>query len=268
MRKFSFGMALALAMVGSSSAAWAQTNNTPDTKKTQKAPAAAAAFNPRDLSGIWMDDHARPNKVVERYWIYKFTPDEPPMTAWGQEQFAKVKSGFGEHPFPIKETNDPVYLSCQPAGFPRAIAHPFPFQILQVPGEVLVIFEWDSLRHQIFVDGRKHDEALGPSYMGDSIGHWEGDTLVADTVNFNEKTWLDRMGHPHSDQLHVIERIRRVDKDHLVDDMTIDDPKAYTKPWSAHLTFAVHRKWTLQEQFCEDENTFEGIESNEVKPAK
>ena len=267
MRNLPFTIALALAIVGSSPEARAQTKSATDTQKSQKAP-AASSFDPHDLSGIWMDDHARPNKVEERWWIYKFTADEPPMTAWGREQFAKNKSGFGEHPYPIKETNDPVYVSCQPAGLPRAFVHPFPFQIIQIPGEVLVIFEWDSLRHQIFVDGRKHEEALGPSYMGDSIGHWEGDTLVADTVNFNDKTWLDRMGHPHSDQLHVIERIRRVDKDHLVDDMTIDDPKTYTKPWSAHLTFAVHPKWTLQEQFCEDENTFEGIESNEVKPAK
>ena len=268
MRKFPFGIVLALAILSGSSAALAQADKTPDTKKAPKANAAAATSNARDISGIWMDDHARPNKVEERWWIYRFTADEPPMTAWGKEQFAKNKSGFGDHPFPIKETNDPVYASCQPAGFPRAYAHPFPFQILQVSGEVLIIFEWDSLRHQIFVDGRKHEEALGPSYMGDSIGHWEGDTLVADTVNFNDKTWLDRMGHPHSDQLHVIERIHLVDHDHLIDDLTIDDAKAYTKPWTAHLTFARHAKWTLQEQFCEDENTFEGIESNEVTPAK
>ena len=78
-----------------------------------------------------------------------------------------------------------------------------------------MLFEWDSLRHQIFTDGRPHDTALGPLWMGDSIGHWEGDTLVADTVNFNDKTWLDRIGHPHSDALHVVERIRRIDHDHL-----------------------------------------------------
>ena len=100
-----------------------------------------------------------------------------------------------------------------------------------------MLFEWDSLRHQIFIDGRKHDETLGPLWMGDSIGHWEGDTLVADTVNFNDKTWLDRIGHPHSDQLHVIERIRRVDHEHLQDDITIDDPKAYTKPWTGRIDF-------------------------------
>src|SRR2546430_1490679 len=81
--------------------------------------------------------------------------------------------------------------------------HPFPMQIVQAHGEIIMLFEYDSIRHQIFTDGRPHDTALGPSWMGDSIGHWEGDVLVADTVNFNDKTWLDRMGHPHSDALHI-----------------------------------------------------------------
>ena len=91
------------------------------------------------------------------------------------------------------------------------------------------------MRHQIFTDGRPHDKTLGPLWMGDSIGHWEGNTLVVDTVNFNDKTWVDRMGHPHSEALHVIERIRRVNHDQLVDDLTIEDSKAYTKPWTAQL---------------------------------
>jgi hypothetical protein len=104
--------------------------------------------------------------------------------------------------------------------------------------------------------------------MGDSVGHWEGDTLVADTVNFNEKTWLDRVGHPHSGALHVVERIRRPNHFHLTDDITIDDPKAYTKPWTAHLDFLLRPKWTLEELYCEDQGTFDDIENNETKPAK
>ena len=87
-------------------------------------------------------------------------------------------------------------------------------------------------------------------------------------MNFNDKTWVDRMGHPHSEALHVVERIRRIDHDHLVNDITIEDPKAYTKPWTAHLDFVLKPKWTLQEQFCEDQNTFEDIENKEIKPAK
>lgn len=245
-----------------SSAAYAQT------QRPSAASKPSSADQAHDLSGVWFDDHSRPNSVTERYWIYKFTFEEPPMTAWGQSQFDAAKSSFGSHPYPLMQTNDPIYHTCTPPGFPRILLHPFPFQIVQTPGEVIVLFEYDSIRHQIFTDGRAHDTTLGPLWMGDSIGHWEGDTLVADTVNLNDKTWLDRMGHPHSDQLHVIERIRRVDHDHLVNDLTFEDPKAYAKPWTAHMTYALHAKWTLQEQFCEDQRSFEDIESDEVKPQK
>jgi len=233
--------------------------------KAAKAPSSARAH---DLSGVWMEDRPRPQTVVERYWIYEFTEEEPPMTAWGEAQYKATKSSFGTHPFPLAETNDPIYRGCSPPGFPRVFTHPFPMQIVQVPGEVIMLFEWDSTRHQIFTDGRPHDTSLGPQWMGDSIGHWEGDTLVADTVNFNEKTWLDRIGHPHSDALHVVERIRRINHDHLLDDITIEDPKAYTKPWTAHLDFVLKPTWTLGEQFCEDQESFEGLENKETTPAK
>jgi hypothetical protein len=262
MRNNLLRMVLAGALVLSSSLM-----SSAQTKPAAKA-TDASADQAHDLSGVWMDDHTRPNTVTERWWIYKLTPDEPPMTAWGKAKFDATKSSFGDHPYPLAQTNDPIYRGCAPTGFPRVLLHPFPFQIVQMPGEVLVLFEWDSLRRQIFTDGRGHDTTLGPKYMGDSIGHWEGDTFVADTTNFNDKTWLDRMGHPHSDQLHVIERIRRVDHDHLVDDLTIEDPKAYTKPWTAHLTYKLHPNWTLQEQFCEDQSSFENLENEETTPAK
>jgi hypothetical protein len=263
MPRFLFGFALSLAIgLSLAEAVCAQTR-----------PAATASKAPssdpsHDLSGVWFDDHPRPNKVDERYWVYKFTPDEPPMTAWGLAQLNAAKTSFGPHPVPIAETNDPIYHTCAPMGFPRIFLYPLPMQIVQTPGEVIMIFEYDSVRHQIFTDGRPHDTSLGPLWMGDSVGHWEGDTLVADTVNFNDKTWLDRMGHAHSDQLHVIERIRRVDHDHLVDDLTIDDPKAYTKPWTAHLTFILKPKWTLAEAFCEDEQSFQSLDEAAAEPAK
>jgi hypothetical protein len=257
------GIALAVAFILScSSAAPAQT------KPPAATPAPPTSFDPHDLSGVWFDDHPRLITVMQRYWAYEFTSEEPPMTAWGQAQFRTAKPSFGPHAFPLTETNDPIYHTCVPMGFPRIFLYPLPMQIIQAPGEVILLFEYDSVRHQIFTDGRPHDTSLGPLWMGDSIGHWDGDTLVADTVNFNDKTWLDRMGHPHSEALHVVERIRRVDHDHLVDDITIDDPKAYTKPWTAHLPFVLKPKWTLAEAFCEDENSFQEIEDNETKPAK
>jgi hypothetical protein len=263
MRNRARGIALAFAVVFIlSTAAFAQT------KQPAKASTSATSFDAHDLSGVWMQDRPRLNTVVERYWIYELTLEEPHMTPWGEAKYKAAKSSFGTHSYPIAETNDPIYRSCSPPGFPRAFFHAFPLQIVQAPGEVIMLFEWDSVRHQIFTDGRAHDTTLGPLWMGDSIGDWEGDTLVADTVNFNEKTWLDRVGHPHSDALHVIERIRRVDHDHLQDDITIDDPKAYTKPWSGRIVFALKPTWTLAEEFCEDKGSFENIENQETTPAK
>ena len=262
MRIHVLGVALAFAMIGYSSTAAAQT------KQPSTSPASAASFDPHDLSGVWFDDHPRPITVMQRYWAYTFTPEEPSMTAWGQSQYSAAKPSFGPHAYPLAESNDPLYHTCAPIGFPLVFLYPLPLQIVQTPGEVIMLFEWDSLRHQIFTDGRAHDTTLGPLWMGDSIGHWEGDTLVTDTVNFNDKTWLDRMGHPHSDQMHVVERIRRIDHDHLVDDITIQDPKAYTKPWTARLPFVLKPKWTLAEQFCEDVQSFQTIDKDAAAPAK
>lgn len=266
MRNRPLGFALALAIVLSMSPAlFAQSK-----KPTEAAASASekASFDPHDLSGVWMQDHPRLITVDARYWVYKFTMEEPPMSEWGEKQFKAAKTSFGPHAYPLAETNDPVYHTCDPLGFPRIYLYPLPLQIVQTPTEVIMLFEYDSLRHHIFTDGRKHDESLGPLWMGDAIGHWEGDTFVADTTNFNDKTWLDRMGHPHSDALHVVERIRRVDREHLVDDMTIDDPKAYTKLWTAHQIFALQPKWTIAESFCEDEQSFESIDESGAAPAK
>jgi hypothetical protein len=128
-------------------------------------------------------------------------------------------------------------------------------EIVQNSNEVIMMFEYARLVRQIYTDGRKHDEFLDPPlWMGDSIGKWEGDTLVVDVIGFNDKTWLDRIGHPHSDALHVVERIRRVDHGTLEDDITIDDPKAYKKPWTIQTTFELQQGADLDwEGVCEDQ---------------
>lgn len=199
-----------------------------------------------------------------QYWLYEFNTEEPPMTDWGQAQYKAAKSSFGDHAYPLNETTDPVYQGCFPAGVPRVYLHPWPMQIVQARNVIVMLFEYDSLRREIYVDGRAHDAALVPLWMGDSIGHWEGDTLVVDTVNFNDKTWIDRLGHPHSDALHVVERFRRTDHDHLTDDITIDDPKAYSRPWTTTLRLRLRPTWRLTEQFCEDGESFQKLEKNET----
>jgi len=125
---------------------------------------------------------------------------------------------------------------------------------MQIPGRVIMFFEYDHFVRQIFTDGRQHPKDLIPSWMGDSIGTWEGDTLVVDTVGFNDKTWLDGEGHPHSDELHLVERIRRVSHDALTIDFTIDDQKAYTKPWVSHTIFDLKAGWNIGEVVCVDDN--------------
>ena len=181
------------------------------------------------------------------------------MTAWGQEQFKLSKSSNGG-PYTLEQTNDPVITKCYPPGTPRVYLQPFPWQIVQTPKETIFLYEYDHTVRHVFTDGRKHPEDVTPSYMGDSIGSWDGDTFVVDTVGFNDRTWLDRVGHPHSDQLHVIERFQRVNLNDLEVDITMEDAKALAKPWTVHLGFQLRADWTLEEQVCPDNGDFVSFE--------
>ena len=202
-----------------------------------------------DLSGLWL---VHPPASASAYSSFAFAKDGPPMTDWGEEKYKAAKPVFGPNKTTAKQSNDPVY-GCFPPGLPRIYLHPKPIEIVQLPDEVVMMFEYDRIVRHIYTDGRPHDEFLDPPlWMGDSIGKWEGDTLVIDVIGFNEKTWLDRAGHPHSDALHVTERMRRVSHDTLSDEITIADPKAYTKPWTVQTSFQLQPDVALDwESVCE-----------------
>jgi len=202
-------------------------------------------FSPQDLSGIWA---IRPIRGVPWY-NYALAGDEVPMTPWAEEKFKENKPSFGPHP--QEDSNDLAY-ACFPAGMPRVYAAvQAAMQIVQVQGRVLMFFGRNV--RQIYTDGRPHPKDLRPLWMGHSIGQWEGDTFVIDTVAINDKNWLDRMGHPHSDALHLVERFHRVAADTLNLDMTIDDPKAFTKTWTAQRTFRQRPPASrMGEAICED----------------
>jgi hypothetical protein len=203
-------------------------------------PRPPAVFSPRDLSGVWME---RQNTIT-------FSSEEPPFLPWAEEKYKSVKPGYGPRATPDSE--DPI-LNCLPPGVPRIMLIPFPMQVIQLPGEVILLFEYDhSIRH-IYLDRREHLKELDLTWMGGSIGWWEGNTLVVDTTGLNDKTWLDQVGHPHSDALHVVERIRRLDHDTLQDDLMIDDPKAYKKPWAGRQVFKLKPTWHLLEYVCTDD---------------
>jgi hypothetical protein len=124
-------------------------------------------------------------------------------------------------------------------------------EIFQVPEKVLLYQEAGNQLRQVHMN-REHPKDLDPTYNGDSIGKWEGNTLVVDTVGFNAITWLDHVGLPHTEALHVVERIRRVDHNTLVDDFTIEDPKAYTKKWTASQTYTLKPGWEIAEYVCDN----------------
>jgi hypothetical protein len=205
-----------------------------------------------DLSGVW-------NATSGLYQFAAFSKDEPPMTPWGKEQYGEARPSQGPHGVKLDETNDRVY-KCAPPGMPYIYIQLFPMQIVQTPREVIEVFEYDHIVRHIYTDGRKHPANFKPSYNGHSIGHWEGDTLVVDTIGLNGKNWLDRVGHPESTEMHILERIRRADETTLQVDMTFDDPRSYTRPWNAHIVFRLHPDWEILEHICEDNLAFESFE--------
>ena len=192
-----------------------------------------------DFSGVWS---ARDSADT-------FSAKDPPMQAWAESRFKTVRPGYGPNASALSD--DPL-LDCLPPGVPRILLIPFPMQIVQVSGEVIMLFEYDHYVRHIYTDRREHPKNLEPTWMGDSVGKWEGDTLVVDTVGLSDKSWLDQVGHPHSNALHVVERIRRVDHETLQDDLTFDDPKAYTGPWTGRRVFRLRPGWRLMEYICED----------------
>jgi hypothetical protein len=187
---------------------------------------------------------------------YSFTAEIPAMTPWGRARYEAAKPSYG--PKAVEASTDPVNpttgkdVGCFPPGVPRIYIQPFPFEIIQIPGRVIELFEFDHHVRQIWTDGRQHPEDPDPTWMGDSIGQWEGDTLVVDTVGFNDKTWVDRGGLPHSEQLHVTERIRRPSHDMLEIHFTIEDPKTYIKPWVGVRIYQLQPKWNIKEFICLD----------------
>jgi|SRR5579863_2775268 hypothetical protein len=252
-----FGPILSLLMaLAISPGLLAQTASKPSSKKTE-----APAQTP-DLSGVWAN-------ITES--APTFNPKEDPSFQPRAE--AKWKANKNTDPGQPAITNgrvdlDPTVASCFPTGMPRLMTEVFPFEILQVRDRVLILFEKDYAVSHIWTDGRKLPSDPDATYMGESVGHWEGDTLVVDTVGLKDITWLDRQGHPHSDALHVTGRYRRISPDRLQIDWTFDDPKAFTKPWTGRTIYRYHPDWHLEEFIaCEDRLLHGGL-SLEQKAVK
>jgi len=187
-----------------------------------------------DLSGIWY----RPTRLIG------FSEGEPPMRPEAKEKYDAAWDGETGILSEVPPT------ACLSFGTPRMYFARSPFEIFQVPGRVIMIFEAYRQARIIYTDGRGHPEGTPDSFMGHSIGKWDGETLVVETTGFYGEgvTLVDR-SHPHSDALRVVERFRRVNYDTLEIDILIDDPQVYTKPWGGKMPFELEPDWELMENF-------------------
>jgi len=149
--------------------------------------------------------------------------------------------------------DDPA-AQCLPPGVPRLTSVGlFPMQIVQTPQQVIMMYEYMNVFRAIPMNA-KHPEDLEPSYLGDSVGHWEGDTLVVDVTSFNDKTWLVGTGAFHTEALHVTERFTRVDKDQINYVAIMEDPNVLTKPWEFRTTLMLREGTRLREYPCAENN--------------
>ena len=199
-----------------------------------------------DISGVWQKTFSSSDPLVA----------EPPLTAWGQERFDLAKPIHGPRTTSATEANA-AELQCLPMGIPATYYRPRPFEIIQLPDRVMMLFEVDHFWRIIYMDGREFPEVPLHSWNGYSIGHYEGDTLVIETRQFigweseQNQRWLDRLGYPFSDELRLTERIRRAEDGTMENQVTIDDPIAYSEPWTGTLTFR-SRDFELAEFICQE----------------
>jgi hypothetical protein len=229
-----------LAMVASLTAAGQQEAGTARAKSAAKAKSEAA---PRatdgkvDFSGIWSADR---NFIYDIHDALK-KGEALPLQPWA-ETLARERL-----------SKDDPEANCLPAGVPRQA--PYPWRIVRSGTQLFFLFEGNIHSYrQIFLDGRGHPVDPNPTWYGHSVARWEGDTLLVDSVGFNDKFWFDFAGHPHTEQLHVIERYRRPDFDHLDYDVTIEDAGAYTKPFTLYGHSIYQHDDELMEYICNENN--------------
>jgi hypothetical protein len=215
---------------------------TPDGKPNLAAPTPKLRDGKPDLSGVWEPNG---NKYV-RDIAADLKPGDVPFQPWAKALYEQRIDG--------SHSREDPDANCLPQGVPKINAAPAPWRIVQTPGYIVIVYEAFNLWRQVFLDRRQPARDLNPTWMGYSTGRWEGDTLVIDTRGFNGKAWLDQLGKPSTEALHVIERFRRKDFGHMDIQITIDDPRAYTQPWTVKQDAHLLPDSELLEFICNENN--------------
>ena len=213
----------------------------PSLRSQQPSSPAGGAAKP-NFSGVWDKPGASENPAFAGGGGAKFLQrEDASMTPWGTEQFQANRKGQTNPRGPANQTLDPSRW-CYPPGPARIMSGPQAFEIRHLPDVLLILFERDHWIRRIHTDGREHPEGFPITWMGHAVGKWDGDTLVAETILINPKTWLDILGHPQSDEMRMVERFRLSNPKTLHIDTTYHDPKAYTKPWTEKKTYELMPK--------------------------
>jgi hypothetical protein len=232
--------------VGTAQAQWLNypTKNAPrmkDGKVDMSAPLPRTKDGKPDITGIWM-----PNGL--KYLIdiaVDLGPNGVPFQPWAAALYKQRRADRGK--------DDPNNL-CLPSGVPEKDAVTSPFKIMQYPGETLILYESRTIFREIFTDGRPLPKDPNPTWQGYSIGRWEGGDFVVETNGLNDKIWMDTNGHPLTEAAHITERYRRHDYGHMDVQITVDDLKAYTKPWTITENPSLLTDTDLLESVCEENN--------------
>lgn len=209
---------------------------TADGKPNLTAPAPRTADGKPDLSGVWVP-------TTDRYYNnIRVGLDSNGVQPWAQALMEKRVREFGK---------DSMETLCLPLG-PAVVTSPFrEAQFIQTPKLIAILYE-DMTHRRIFMDGRQLEKDPNPSWMGYSVGRWDGDTLIVDSNGFNERTWLDFDGHPHSERLRMTERYRRRDAGHMELQLTLDDAEIYTTPWTVTIPLRLVVDVEMLEYVCQE----------------
>ena len=213
----------------------------PRAPKPPEGPAPKMADGKPDFSGLWQRPYVPDMSKSSRTGDQKGMA-ELPFTEWGQNNWKSYDAQNGDYTG-----------ACLPFGLVRSMNSPDPIQIMQNKTYMSLLYEQNTWFKIIPIDGRPHRKQVA-TWFGESVGKWDGDTLVVDTVNFNGRTRLDTIGHPHSDQLHVTEKFSRPDLGHINYEITIEDPKTFTKSWTNTRVFTLRPDWEIMEYSCEENN--------------
>jgi hypothetical protein len=232
---------------------------TADGKPNLSAPVPRGADGKPDFSGLWVTESASPELLKRMIPDATNGAGEEPLSQY----FVNIFSDFKPEDVPFRPAAAQLYQQrsqsftklspishCLPEGMPLIEMAPAPYKIVQTQGVTFMLYERDTTYRQVYTDGRKLPQDPQPTWLGYSVGKWDGDSLIVDSIGFNDRGWLDARAHTHSEALHLTERFHRLDFGHMEVQLTIDDPETYTRPFTIKLKQQFLPDSDLLESFC------------------